>query len=136
MKFLDYKVLKATYSLTPDIQPNKNYKIMPKINCNIRRGSDKILCTFNVDLTKKDEPIPFEFSISAVGTFEVDGKEDVNTLTVKVAETVFPFVRASIAGLTQMANIPAFVLPFVDMEELLKNAREEKIAPPISTTLN
>ena len=136
MKFLDYKVLKSTFSLTTDIQPNRNYKISPKVNCNIRKGTDKLVCTFNVDLQKKDEPIPFEFSILAVGTFEVEINEDPSELAVKVAETVFPFVRSSIASLTQMANIPAYVLPLLDMEELLKKGKTQTIPTPISTTLN
>ena len=128
--------MKATFSLTPDIQPNRNYKIMPKINCSIKRASNKILCTFNVELSKKEEPIPFEFEISAIGTFEVADNEDASALALKTAETIFPFVRASITGLTQMANIPGYILPIVDMSELIKSGKEEKIIPPVSTILN
>jgi preprotein translocase subunit SecB len=137
MKFLDYKVLNASFSLTPDIQPNRNYKIMPRINCTIKKGVDKIFCTFNVDITRGEEIPPFEFNISAVGTFAVEDSEDATTVSIKAAETIFPFVRASIASLTQMANIPAYMLPIIDIASVIKVNKPTVIPAPIeSTTLN
>ena len=137
MKFLDYKVLKASFSLTPDIQPNKNYKVSPKINCSIKKGAGKIFCTFNVELARGEDVPPFEFSVSAVGSFSVEETEDVKTIAVKAAETVFPFVRTTVASLTQLANIPAYILPIIDMESLIRiNKPQGAIVPTTPTTLN
>lgn len=138
MKFLDYKVVKASFSLTPDIQPNKNYKVSPKINCSIKKGVGKIFCTFNVDLTKGEQASPFEFSVCAVGSFLVEDNEDVRTIAVKAAESVFPFVRSTVASLTQMANIPAYILPIIDLESLIKINKPQgtQITPNTPITLN
>ena len=136
MKFLDYKVMKATFSLTPDIQPNKNYKVSPKINCSIKKSAGKIFCAFNVELARGEEIPPFEFSVSAVGSFSVEDIEDVKVIAVKAAETVFPFVRSTVASLTQLANIPAYVLPIIDMETLIKINKQPGGMTPAPTTLN
>ena len=129
-KFVDYKVQKATFSLTPDIAPNRNYKISPKIGCNIRRGGNRLVCTFNVDLIKGEEPVPFEFSLIGAGTFILDEGEDASAITVKVAEAVYPFVRQSVAALTQLANIPPYVLPILNMEDVLSSAKRVTLTVP------
>lgn len=116
---LDYKVQKASFSLTPDLAPNKNFKLTPKISCNIRRAQNKLVCLFEVSLERHDEPIPFEFKISSAGVFSFDESDDINASAVKVAEATFPFVRASVSELTRLANVPPYVLPFVDMKSLI-----------------
>lgn len=136
MKLIDYKVVSANFTLTPTLTPNKNYKINPKINCSIKRGGNKLICSFNVELKKTEEEIPFEFSLTAVGSFAVDEDDDVSALAVKTAEVVFPFVRASLAGLTQMANVPAYVLPIIDMAQLISKGKTVTLSVPPSSNLS
>jgi len=136
MKFTDYKVITASVSLTPDIAPNRNYKIAPKIGCNIKRGGDKIICTFNVELARKDEPIPFEFKVTAVGSFMILPEDDPSTLALKAAEAVYPFVRSTVASLTLLTNIPAYILPMVDMASLVGNSKTVTLTMPSSNELN
>ncbi len=119
MKFTDYKVHEASFSIVKGLAANKSYKIAPKIGCNIKKGTDKVLCTFTVELKKGDEPIPFELSLTGVGAFLLEENENVNDEIIKIAETVYPFVRSSVADLTRLANIPAYVLPLIDMSALL-----------------
>ena len=121
MRFIDYKIHEASFKLLSGSEPNKSYKISPKIACNIKKGPDKILCTFTVDLKQTDEKIPFEFSLTAVGAFALEQNDDANKLIVNVAETVYPFVRSSVSELTRMANIPPYVLPLINMSELLNS---------------
>ncbi len=120
LRFLDYKVQAATFSLTPELAPNKNYQLSPKVSCNIRHGADKLICSFNVELVKTEgNPLPFEFSVKAFGTFSIGADDNPSALAVKAAESVYPFVRQSVASLTAMANIPAYMLPMIDMNELI-----------------
>ncbi|MBQ9481744.1 MAG: protein-export chaperone SecB [Clostridia bacterium] len=130
LRFLDYKVQNSTFSLTPDIAPNRNYKITPKISCNLRRAPNRLICSFGVELVHGDEPIPFEFKISAVGTFSIDETDDASALAVKAAETVYPFVRQSVAQLTLMANVPPYLLPMLDMEEVIGGAKKVTLSVP------
>lgn len=133
MKFIDYKIHEASFKLMPDAEPYKSYKINPKIGCNIKKGPEKILCTFTVELKQTDHPIPFEFSITAAGAFSIENGEDANRLIVNVAETVYPFVRSSVSELTRMANIPPYVLPLLDMTELLHSCNNS--STPSTTIL-
>ena len=134
LKFLDYKVQNANFSLTPNIAPNKNYKITPKISCNVRRTPERLFCVFTVELAKGEEPIPFEFKVVGIGTFSLDRNEDAKSYAVKAAETTFPFVRQSVAGLTQLANIPPYVLPIINIEEILSDTKQ--VQAPLPTNLN
>ncbi|MBP5307666.1 MAG: protein-export chaperone SecB [Clostridia bacterium] len=130
LRFLDYKVQSSSFTLTPDITPNRNYKITPKISCSLRRAPNRLLCTFGVELARTDEPVPFEFNVSAVGTFAVDEKDDVSALAVRAAETVYPFVRQSVAQLTLMANVPPYILPMLDMESVIGGAKKVTLSVP------
>ncbi len=130
LKFLDYKVRSAEFKLTPEIAANTNYKISPKISCQIKRGADKLLVSFDVQLLKGSDPLPFEFSVSAVGSFSFDTSDDPAALTIKAAETVYPFVRSSVATLTQMANIPPYMLPLIDMSQLLNSGKTVTVSVP------
>lgn len=134
LRFLDYKVQSATFSLTPELAPNKNYQISPKVNCNIRHGADKLVCSFNVELVKNEgNPLPFEFKVQAFGTFSLGAGDDPAAFAVKAAEAVYPFVRQSVASLTAMANIPAYMLPMIDMSELIVTSKQNAVP---SVTLN
>ena len=130
LRFIDYKVQNSVFTLTPDIAPNRNYKIMPKISCNLRRTQERLICTFVVELAHGDQPIPFEFKLTAVGTFSVDAADDVSSFTVKAAETVYPFVRQSVAQLTLMANIPPYMLPMIDMADVIGGAKKVTLSVP------
>ncbi len=135
LKFIDYKVINATFSLSTDIATNKNYKIKPKISCTIKKQEgNRIIVNFVVEISRIDEPIPFEFKVDAVGSFAYDEGDDVALYTSKVAEVVYPFVRSSVAGLTQMANIPSYMMPLVDMDEILSKGKRIVLSAP--TTLN
>lgn len=130
MKFLDYKVLTSSFSLSLQTQPNVSYKIMPKLNCTLKKVQNKLLCTINVEVVKDKDEIPFEFKVSAVGSFLLDEGEDAAELSTRAAEFIYPFVRSSIATLTQSANIPPYMLPILDMAELLSKGKKTTVEIP------
>lgn len=136
MKFLDYKVLNASFNLSTQGIPNGNYKIAPKLNCAIKHGGGKLFCTFTVELVKGADVIPFEFKVEAIGSFLVDAGEDLSIAAKKAAEAVYPLVRSSIATLTQSANVPPYMLPLLNIEELLSRTKPIQEQAPTPTTLS
>ena len=118
MTIIDYKVKSASINLSPDIAPNRNYKINPKIGCSIKRGENKLLVNFTVEVARGADPVPFEFRLVADGIIGFEDSDDFSTVTTKAAEAIYPFVRSSVASLTQIANVPPYILPFVNLADL------------------
>lgn len=130
--FLDYKVNYASFKLNPEIAPNRNYKMMPKIGCSIKRVENKLLVAFTVEVVKGEDPLPFDFKLMADGIFSFGEGDDPAAAQTAAAEMLFPYVRASVASLTQLANVPPYNLPFVNIAQLIGKAAASVKPSPLN----
>ncbi len=115
----NYLVRSASIKLTATGE-NKTFKLQPKMSCSVRKkGDDTVFALFVVELTKDVEQVPFELHVEAAATFLAEGEPDVREMTKKIADATFPFVRQTVAALTQLAGIPVYYLPFVEVSKVL-----------------
>lgn len=124
LKFIGYKVQSSSFSLTAEIEPNKNYKIAPRLSCSVKKSLNRLIVIFSAELSRGEDPIPFEFKVTSTGTFSLDAGDDPNAFVMKAADATYPFLRQTVGQITGMSGIPPYMLPMIDVETILnsKNA--------------
>ncbi len=127
MRFLNYIVPKASAEINKnfDFKQTQNITLQPKFRRDIIKVSDK---EFNNQLTVTiqdgDTPIPFSIEVSIRGAFYLENWEDednkdlVNTTSTA---TLFPYLRSLVSQVSTMLNMPPYILPLLNINELFKN---------------
>ncbi len=110
--------------------PDTKFEIKPLFSREIRRANENpkiniIVLTCKIEGTET-EPKPFNLLARFVGVFEVEDMntdEDRRIFAVNATETMFPYLRASVANLTADALISPLHLPVVSGATLFPEDR-------------
>ena len=106
-----------SFKLNPiKMKPGERIELNPQFGHMFRKADEKIwIAGIEVKIeSTEDKPKPYNLKVRMVGVFEaeeVDTKEDEELLKVSAIETVFPYVRAAISGMTANAFVQPVVLP-------------------------
>ncbi|HCQ3487930.1 TPA: protein-export chaperone SecB [Staphylococcus aureus] len=128
LKFKDFGIEKMVY--TSDFRNSiKNNKLKPKLECNVLRSKEE-KTKFNIRLNIEigDENfINYDFfvSVSIIGDFETDENIDSDLVPNAIA-ILFPYLRSLISDLTSKGNKKPLILPPINVNDLLKNAKVEE----------
>ncbi len=133
MKFLDYKVITAKFSLNEkfvfpedgvvEISPEFNYEI-EKIS---KDETNVYLCA--EIKSALNNSMPFEIETKIVGKFYVkDWEKEENVVLIKknAIAILFPYLRAIISTITTSANIPPYTLPIMNINALFEEQEKRK----------
>ena len=92
--------------------------------------------TLFVNLTLKinediSSPVPFDLKVMLAGTFKTGDGAPLDTIDQKtqvgeVFSVLYPYLRSIVSSLTVNCNIPAYILPSVDPEQLIEGDGEAK----------
>ena len=129
-KFAAYRVEEVFFKIRP-VKENEKFTLSPKFTCSIRNGANDFTATLKVELGEgvSLENTPFDLKVSLSGRF-MRG-DDVGTdrgRQLKLAvNTLFPYLRAFVSNLTANSGLPPFLLPFIDVESMVENFRNEDI---------
>lgn len=100
--------------------PNAKFEIKPMFSRQIRQANENpkiniVILECKIESTE-ESPKPFNLLARFVGVFEVENmktEEDKRIFAINATETIFPYLRASIANLTADALINPLTLPVV-----------------------
>lgn len=100
--------------------PNTKFEIKPLFSRQIRQANENpkiniVILECKIESTQ-ESPKPFNLLARFVGVFEVENMtsdEDKRIFAINATETIFPYLRASIANLTADALINPLTLPVV-----------------------
>ena len=127
LKFLTYAVpkVKAEINQNFNFQEPQNITLKPQFRRDIIKISEN---EFNNQLTvvieDNEKPIPFSIEVSIRGAFSLenweneDNKDLVNTTSTA---TLFPYLRSLISQVSAMLNMPPYILPLLNINELFKD---------------
>ncbi|MEG1711135.1 MAG: protein-export chaperone SecB [Clostridia bacterium] len=122
---------------------NESFQLKPerqiRINPNFQRAIIKIdennaLVKLSINILETNEPLPFTFSATISGVFELEQWSSSQALANIMEDTaltvLFPYLRALVSTVTANSNLPPYFIPVLNIAELFK-----KQIQPISTTL-
>jgi len=110
--------------------PNTKFEIKPFFSRQIRQANENpkiniVILECKIESTE-ESPKPFNLLARFVGVFEVENMntdEDKRIFAINATETIFPYLRASIANLTADALINPLTLPVVPGSTLFPEDR-------------
>lgn len=126
IKSIDFK-LNPTYIPDPDeseieIDIALNHKLA--MDPNESKAELSLLCELSKEYEADNRP--FYISIEIVGIFlydtDIDSEDQKQLLLINGSAILFPYLRATISMITMLSSIPTFVLPTINIVNLIKNS--------------
>lgn len=132
LKFQNYVVNRLSYATVPDFEPKEGevYNLNPDFTRKIEvRDENEYALTLDMSLGKSSERLPFVMEVSITGFFMADGVKDPDkALKTNATAILFPYVRALLTMLSNLASIPPVVLPPINFAEMVNDIERKNIA--------
>jgi len=129
LQFENYIVNRLSYASVPEFVPKEGevYNLNPDFSRRIENVEDnKYSLTLDMSLGTNNERFPFVLEVSITGFFTTNNVEDpIKALKTNATAILFPYVRALLTMLSNLASIPPVVLPPINFAEMA-NASEEQ----------
>ncbi len=126
--FQGFRITEATIKLN-QVQGKETFKISPRFECKITGGEQgfSAILSVKIDNTIVGEKTPFDLRVEIVGNFAI-GEDLVGSKQEQLRyalNTLFPYLRSFVTNLTSSCGIPAFYLPYIDVDAMVANLRTE-----------
>lgn len=128
-KLLNYRIEESYFKLNP-IKEKEKFTLAPKFTCKLVGGKETFTASLRVEL---DENItgssPFDLRAEIKGQFITgedagDGKDGQLRQAVTA---LFPFLRSFVGILTSTSGLPPFILPAIDVENMIAGAKSDNV---------
>ena len=105
---------------TNNVKVGTKFQIKPKIECKLGRNDKVIFVNLSTRINEDiSSPVPFNLNVVMFATFQLVSKEeDQNVLAKEAFDILYPYLRAAISAITVNCNIPAYVLPVINPNQL------------------
>ena len=134
LNFNSYRVRKIEYSVNDDSSHDSGGKIQlkPEFRAHIGKGErpNQWLVTLSMKIS---QDAPFHVNITMDGLFTYNPNQDEqkigedDLLMTNAVAILFPYLRSTLTTITALSNdIPAVVLPTVNIAQLLRKNAQEK----------
>lgn len=126
--FQGFRVNEAKIKLN-QVADKQTFKLSPRFECKMT-GNEQGFSAFlsvTIDNTVSGENTPFDLKVEMVGSFVLG--EDLSASKQEqlryALNTLFPYLRSFVTNLTSSCGVPAFYLPYIDVENMVQNLRSE-----------
>lgn len=130
LQFLHYDVNKIQFINNPDYEAQE-IEVDLEFDSAIERSEEYIAQKVSIEVFPNglENGMPFQLQIDLTGHFRlVDGAEKMETKNIETntLAILFPYVRSLVTTITANANVPALVLPPLNIVRTLeeKNSQE------------
>ena len=117
-------------SITANVlKKNDVLRITPRFECKITGNAENYTAFITVSIVHTEEnKTPFDLNVTISGLFMLgrDLADDKKGQLRLALQTLFPYLRAFVSTLTTACALPPFILPYVDVEQMVASIREQK----------
>lgn len=119
--FKGFKVIESSFKLNEKRAEGK-YTVAPRFECKLTGDEKGFDALFSVSVSSLSDvqPAPFDLKISVRGLFEDERANEKEERMRYAIRTLFPFLRAHAATLTASCGAPPFLLPDIDLDDMLR----------------
>lgn len=127
-----YRVNEIEFKFNEAVKPNTAFQIKPKIECKVAKKEETLFVNITLKINEDiSSPVPFNLKVMLAGTFKTADGAPLDSIDQKaqvgeVFEILYPYLRSIVSSLTVNCNIPAYILPSVDSEQLIEGEPEIK----------
>lgn len=126
--FQGFRINQASIKLN-QVADKQAFKLSPRFECKMT-GNEQGFSAFlsvKIDNTVSGENTPFDLKAEIVGSFAL-GEDLVGSKQEQLRyalNTLFPYLRSFVTNLTASCGVPAFYLPYIDVDMMVANLRSE-----------
>ncbi len=126
--FQGFRITEASIKLN-QVKDKETFKISPRFECKLTGGEQgfSALLSVLIDNTIVGEKTPFDLKVEIAGNFAMG--EDLSGSKQEqlryALNTLFPYLRSFVTNLTSSCGIPAFYLPYIDVNAMVANLRSQ-----------
>lgn len=129
LQFLHYDVNKIQFINNPDYE-TQEVEVDLEFDSAIERSEEYIAQKISIEVFPNgiENGMPFQLQIDLTGHFRlVDGAEHLETknLEINTLSILFPYVRSLVTTITANANVPALVLPPLNIVKTLEEKNKQ-----------
>ena len=130
--FNGYRVDGASIKLNVP-KKDETFKISPHFECKMTGNNESYTTTLTVIINEQYSGgrTPFDLTVTMTGIFLL-GKELVSDKKGQLRyalNTLFPYMRAFVTGLTTSCAMPPFIMPMIDVENMVASMRADNDLP-------
>lgn len=126
--FKGYRVDKASIAFNA-LKKDETFKISPHFDCKLTGNNENYNLTITVIINQSvtGDKTPFDLEVTLSGMFGLgtDLSNDKKGQLRFALETLFPYLRAFVTNLTTSCAMPPFILPFIDIEQMVSSMRRQ-----------
>ncbi len=129
-----YRVSEMEFKFNEAVKGNISFQIKPKIECKMAKKEDNLFVNLSLKINEDiSSPVPFDLKVVLSGTFKIKNPDAVldeagkKTQLNEAFSTLYPYLRATVSGITLNCNIPAYILPTVLPEQLTQSDQGEQV---------
>ena len=132
LSLIYYRVNELDFKFNEAVKPNSSFQIKPKIECKVAKKEETLFVNLTLKINEDiSSPVPFDLKVMLAGTFKTGDGAPLDTIDQKtqvgeVFSVLYPYLRSIVSSLTVNCNIPAYILPSVDPEQLIEGDGEAK----------
>lgn len=131
LKLHRYWISESHFSINPNFfnKVGSSFEIAPEIQHDVKKIDDNNAeVALSVFIQKKEES-PFEVKVVINGFFECENwekdKEQNKLLLFTSTQMLFPYLRQAISTITSLANIPAYIMPIINVYKLFDASKSD-----------
>lgn len=115
-----------------NFEHNKSSKKSWQITFNIHNTTtyndekNKMQIKLSVEIFRGIEDAPFYMDVTITGDFELSGEGDITKYEANAIAIMYPYLRAIVSTYTASANVPALILPAINVNAMLENRKKEE----------
>lgn len=131
VQLLFYRINNLEIKLNGNVKVGTKYNIVPKVECKVGKNNNTLFVNLSARINEDiSSPVPFNLNVEMFANFTIKEEADDKVYATEAMETLYPFLRASVASITANCNVPPYVLPIITQQ----NTEVEK--PKASENLN
>lgn len=128
IKLVYYRVSNIYFKFHENNKPDAKFQILPKFECKMGKSNKILVMNLGIKVEGTEaSPTPFDLTVNLIGHFSMDeyAPEDSKLQMRACLTQLMPFLRSTVASLTLNCNIPAYLMPFIDINSMVNSARPE-----------
>ena len=118
IQLLFYRINNMEFKFNGNVKAGVKFNIVPKIECKAGRKEKTLFVNLTVRINEDiSTPVPFNLNVEMFANFNIKEEADDKVYASEAMESLYPFLRASVASITANCNIPPYVLPVINYDK-------------------
>ena len=110
-----YRINNLEFKINGNLPNGTKLNIVPKIECKVGVNDKTLLVNLSVRINNDiSSPVPFNLTVEMFANFKIKEETEQSVYASEAMESLYPFLRASVASITANCNVVPYVLPVIN----------------------